>query len=32
MQLDNKEIIDCINKQIDDYNEFAKGFYEEVKE
>ncbi|MDR2557386.1 MAG: hypothetical protein LBC33_00900 [Mycoplasmataceae bacterium] len=32
MQVDNKEIIDYINKEIDDYNGFAKGFYEDIKE
>jgi hypothetical protein len=32
MQLDNKEIIDYINKEIDDYNDFAKGFHEDIKE
>ncbi|MDR2557308.1 MAG: hypothetical protein LBC33_00505, partial [Mycoplasmataceae bacterium] len=32
MQLDNKEIIDYINKEIDDYNGFAKGFHEDIKE
>jgi hypothetical protein len=32
MELDNKKVIDIINKEIDDYNGFAKGFHEDINE